>query len=238
MSIWVRIICFLTGYACGLLETGVLYGKAKGVDIRKHGSGNSGTTNALRVLGPRAGIVVFIGDFCKAFLPCLAAQLIFRHIFPESYLVLVLYAGIGAVVGHNFPFYLKFHGGKGVAATAGLVVGLLDPVMTLILLAVFVVTVAVTKYVSVGSMVLMVAFSAIYIFRAETGRLCFVSGHPSSEHARTESIILILFVSVMTICRHRENIRRLMEHRENKLNFKAKPEVEKESEETKEGGNT
>ena len=80
MTILIRIICLLAGYGCGLLETGVIYGKLAGIDIREHGSGNSGTTNALRVLGFKAGLVVFLGDFCKSFIPCLIARFIFKGI--------------------------------------------------------------------------------------------------------------------------------------------------------------
>ncbi len=213
-----RILCFLCGYLCGILETGVIYGKIKGVDIRQHGSGNSGTTNALRVLGKKAGLVVFIGDFCKSFIPCLIARFVFIGSYPNTYLLFVLYVGIGAVVGHVFPFYLKFKGGKGVATTAGTVVGILDPLMIVVLLALFILIVALTRYVSLGSILLMVEFSAFYIISALAGRFCFAPG--VDDNAIIESTVIIVLIAIISITKHRTNIVRLIKHEENKLSFK------------------
>ena len=114
-----RIICLAIGYVCGLLQTGYLVGKMNHVDIRKEGSGNAGSTNALRVLGWKAGAMTFAGDVIK----CLAAVLIARYLYRDTQYVplLAMYAGMGATLGHNFPFYLKFKGGKGIAVLAGLI---------------------------------------------------------------------------------------------------------------------
>ena len=109
-----RVICLLIGYVFGLFQTAFFYGKVKGIDIREHGSGNSGTTNALRVLGPKAGVVVFLGDCLK----CMIAVYLTKFIFGESHsdmiYLLCLYTAAGAILGHNFPFYMKFKGGKGI----------------------------------------------------------------------------------------------------------------------------
>ena len=117
----IRIICLLIGYVFGLLQTAYLYGKAHGIDIRQYGSGNAGTTNTLRVLGTKAGLIVFAGDCLK----CMAAVWLVRLLFGSAHeamiYLLCLYAGAGAILGHNYPFYLKFKGGKGIAATAGMV---------------------------------------------------------------------------------------------------------------------
>ena len=116
-----RGICLILGYVCGLLQTGYIYGKIHGIDIRQYGSGNSGTTNALRVLGKKAGLIVFIGDAFKALIPCLLVRAFCLgrpELTGEAYL-LVLYLGFGVILGHNFPFYMNFKGGKGIAATAG-----------------------------------------------------------------------------------------------------------------------
>lgn len=117
----IRIVCLLIGYVFGLFQTGYFYGKAHGIDIRQHGSGNSGTTNALRVLGTKAGLIVFAGDCLK----CMAAVWLVRLLFGGSYhsiiYLLCLYTGAGAILGHNYPFYMHFKGGKGIAATAGMV---------------------------------------------------------------------------------------------------------------------
>ena len=217
MTIIIRFLCLIIGYACGLLETGVLYGKAKGIDIREHGSGNSGTTNALRVLGKKAGLVVFIGDFCKSFIPCLIVNLVGTHFFADTYLLYVLYIGFGAVLGHNFPFYLNFKGGKGVATTAGTIVGLLSGWMILILLILFVATVAVSRYVSLGSILLMIEFTVLYFIFAINGFLCFNPQIASSKTAMIESMILVVLFSGLAIYKHKANILRLKNHEENKL---------------------
>ena len=219
MEITFRILCLVIGYFCGLIETGVIYGKLKGVDIRKHGSGNLGMTNALRVLGPKAGLVVFIGDLLKAFLPCLIVNIVFRVWYPDTYMLYVLYTGLGAVLGHNFPFYLKFKGGKGISSSAGAIIGLLNPWMCLILLAVFVIVVLITKYVSVGSICLMIGYMIVFISFALNDMLCFDRSIPESKAAMIESIILSVILATLAICRHKANIQRLINHKENKLSF-------------------
>lgn len=221
-----RIICLLAGYMCGLLETGYLYGKMNGIDIRKHGSGNSGTTNALRVLGKKAGLVVFLGDFLKAFIPCIVVRLIMKDMAPDTYLLYVLYAGFGVVLGHNFPFYLKFKGGKGIAATAGTIAGLLDPVMIVTLLILFVVVVAITRYVSLGSILLMLGFVAEYIVFAFNGRFCFDINNANSRNAMYESIVIAVLFAFLAIYRHKANIVRLVKHEESKIGEKKKESIE------------
>ena len=96
-----RIICLAAGYLFGLLQTGYIYGRLNKIDIRNYGSGNSGTTNALRVLGKKAGAVVFFGDFLKAFIPCILVRILFRD-RPEIACLLVLYTGLGVILGHNY----------------------------------------------------------------------------------------------------------------------------------------
>ena len=115
-----RLICVLVGYVFGLIQTGYLYGKKNGVDLRKKGSGNAGTTNALRTMGWKAGGVTLLGDCFK----CVAAVVVVHMIYGKTHTdmmpLLSMYAGMGVVLGHNYPFYLNFKGGKGIAATAGL----------------------------------------------------------------------------------------------------------------------
>lgn len=116
-----RIVSILLGYLFGLFPTGVLYGKAHNVDIRSKGSGNSGMTNSLRVLGWKAGVVVFFGDCLKAVAAMVIIWAVARTRYPDAVKLLELYAGFGAVLGHNFPFYMKFKGGKGIASSVGIV---------------------------------------------------------------------------------------------------------------------
>lgn len=220
MTILIRIICLLAGYGCGLLETGVIYGKLAGIDIREHGSGNSGTTNALRVLGFKAGLVVFLGDFCKSFIPCLIARFIFKGIYPDAYLLYVLYVGFGAVLGHVFPFYLGFKGGKGIATIAGTVVGLLEPLMILILFILFASALAISRYMSVASILLMIEFVIVYIIFGLTGQLCFNLSNPGSKMAFIESVVIAVLFASLAIFKHKANIIRLINHEENKFHFK------------------
>ena len=103
-----RLICLCIGYCIGCIETAYVVGRIWQVDLRQHGSGNLGTTNALRVLGKKAGALVFIGDIMKSVI----AFVICRAIFGSN--LAGVYGSVGAVLGHNYPFYLKFKGGKGI----------------------------------------------------------------------------------------------------------------------------
>ena len=105
-----RIISALLGYLFVLFTTGVLYGNAHHVDIRSKGSGNTGTTNSLRVLGWKAGVIVFLGDCLKAVAAMVIIWFVAKDRYPDTVKLLELYAGFGAVLGHNFPFYMKFKG--------------------------------------------------------------------------------------------------------------------------------
>ena len=116
-----RIISALLGYLFGLFPTGVLYGNAHHVDIRSKGSGNTGTTNSLRVLGWKAGVIVFLGDCLKAVAAMAIIWFMAKDRYPDTVKLLELYAGFGAVLGHNFPFYMKFKGGKGIASSVGII---------------------------------------------------------------------------------------------------------------------
>ena len=208
MTVFIRIACLICGYFCGLLETGYIYGKFKGIDIRNYGSGNSGTTNALRVLGKKAGLVVFIGDLFKAIIPCVIVRLLTKDSYPDTFLLFVLYIGLGVVMGHNFPFYLKFKGGKGVAATAGMIIGLMIPWMILILLVLFVAVVAVTRYVSLGSLV--VAFYLVI------NTLAWHMDSPYFVHMLCVSFVFAFFA----FFQHRANIARLLNGTEHKIGEK------------------
>lgn len=208
-----RILCIIIGYVFGLFQTGYIYGKYKGVDIRTKGSGNSGTTNALRVMGKKAGAIVFLGDLVKMW----AAMAVTLFLFNRGVLhdpkgeLLALYTGIGTVLGHNYPFYLGFKGGKGIACTAALILAM-DGRITLIDLAVFVITVLVTRYVSLGSILVVILFFLLWCSLGAAGKLA-ISGSPYF----IESCAVVLFWAVLAIWRHRTNIVRLRQGTENKL---------------------
>ena len=208
-----RIVCILIGYIFGLFQTGYLYGRMNHVDIRKMGSGNAGSTNALRTLGVKAGVCTFLGDSFKCIFAVLAVRLIFGGNYGEILPLLSIYAGLGAVLGHNFPFYLGFKGGKGIAAMAGFLAALTNLWITLIALVVFVTIVAVTKYVSVGSIAVVLIFFAGVVFRGQTGSYGMESVYLYEMYA------VAGFLALLAIWKHRANIQRLMNGTENKISF-------------------
>lgn len=207
-----RVICLVMGYVFGLFQTGYIYGKVNGIDIRQHGSGNSGSTNALRVLGVKAGAIVFFGDFLKTVIPCFLVRVLFAK-QPEYIYALILYTGFGVILGHNFPFYLKFKGGKGIAATAGIMFSL-DIRLTLICLAAFVLIVAVTRYVSLGSLIVSAIFLIWNVMMGQMG------AYGLSPASRPEFYAVSFVIAAMAFWRHRANIVRLAQGKENKIGAK------------------
>ena len=132
----IRVVCLLIGYVFGLFQTAYIYGKMHGIDIRTVGSGNAGTTNTLRVLGTKAGLIVLAGDIMKTMLAILIVKMLFGNSHADMLYMLVLYTAAGAILGHNYPFYLGFKGGKGIASTAGLILSM-PPVFILVGVIVF-----------------------------------------------------------------------------------------------------
>ncbi len=220
-----RIVCVLTGYVCGLFQTSYILGKLNGIDIREHGSGNAGTTNMLRTLGTKAGLITFAGDVLK----CIAAVLICLALFyrkdvnPEMLQLIKIYAAAGAILGHNFPFYLGFKGGKGIACTAGWIITM-DPIMVLIGLVVFFGIFFTTHYVSLGSICLIVTFFIELVIMSLNNLGAFRSiTHPVA----VECIIITGLLCGMALFRHRENMVRLIHHNEKKTYLFKKGEMEK-----------
>lgn len=207
-----RIICILTGYILGLVQTGYIYGKANHIDIREHGSGNVGTTNTLRTLGIKAGAITFLGDLCKAMLAILIAWLIFRNTYPESVKVLQMYAGLGAVLGHNYPFYLKFKGGKGIACTSGFILACYWQFVP-VCLVLFIVAVAVTRYVSLGSILVVIAFFIQLVVYGQMGKIAGGMG------SLQEVYVIGAIFTLLALWKHKENVKRLLKGTENKFEF-------------------
>lgn len=207
-----RILLLIIGYFIGNIETGYIFGKLNKMDIRNYGSGNAGATNTLRVLGPKAGLIVFFGDFCKSLIPCLVVRYIFRDNVSLSY-VYMLYIGLGVVLGHNFPFYLGFKGGKGVASTAGIIMAL-DYRIAFVCLAIFILIVAITRYVSLASIVVMIIFIGMSHMLVKTN-YGFTDGSSSMEFR-----LLIVIIGFLSIFMHRANIKRLLSGTENKIGKK------------------
>lgn len=197
-----RLICIGIGYVFGLFQTAYIYGKMHGIDIREHGSGNAGTTNTLRVFGTKAGLTVLVGDIIKCMLAIAVVSFIYKD-QPDLLYLYKLYTAAGAILGHNFPFYLNFKGGKGIAATAGLILSFhptFIPVGVIIFFGIFLTT----HYVSLGSLLVYVGFMIQLIASGELGLL---GNMPTGN--RIEMYILGFLLAVMAFYKHKENIVRL-----------------------------
>lgn len=206
----VRVICLFIGYVFGLFQTAYIYGKYKGIDIREHGSGNAGTTNTLRVLGTKAGLIVFAGDVLKCMLAILVVRLLFGNSYQNIIYLLVMYTATGAILGHNYPFYLGFKGGKGIAATAGLVLSF-HPLFIPVGVILFFGTFLTVHYVSLGSLLVYAGFMIELVWAGQTGLF------ESMTQANLYELYAVgAFLTVMAYWKHRENIVRLLKGNERK----------------------
>ena len=205
-----RIASLVIGYLFGIIQTAYIYGKMNGIDIREHGSGNAGTTNALRVLGKKAGAIVFAGDFLKCFLAIHLVQIIFKNSAADILPLIGLYGATGCILGHNFPVQLNFRGGKGIACTAGLLAAF-DVRIGVIALLTFLAIVIVTRYVSLGSMVIVTEFALFIIVFGQLGL------YHMAQAPLIEMYVLAAFLAGMAIYRHRANIVRLLNGTENRI---------------------
>ena len=206
------IISIIGAYLLGSIPSAVWIGKAvKGVDVREHGSKNAGATNTMRVLGVKTGIPVLLIDVFKGFAAVkLATLLPAFEIGTNAFVNFQLALGAAAVLGHIFPIFAGFRGGKGVATVVGILLAL-HWQATLVAIAVFLITLFISKYVSLSSMMMGLSYpvSVIFIFT-------------------TDSISLIIFsivVSILLIITHRKNISRLVHGNENKATFLFKKSV-------------
>jgi glycerol-3-phosphate acyltransferase PlsY len=190
-----------------MVQTAYIIGKVMArIDIRDFGSGNAGTTNTIRVLGPKAGIMVFLCDIIKGGLAFTLCAVLFNgsgSFLMGSSVLPGVYGGLGAILGHCFPFYLKFKGGKGMAAAIGLML-CLDVKSALIAYAVGIATVAVTRYISLATLIVIAIYPVIlWLFKFEI-----------------ECIMVLFVIACLIWYLHRANIGRLLKGTENKFNFK------------------
>jgi glycerol-3-phosphate acyltransferase PlsY len=186
----------IVSYLLGSIPTGYWMGLAwKGIDVRKQGSGNLGATNVFRVLGPKPGLTTLAIDIFKGLLPVLWS----KHLFPHD-LMLALAAGIAAILGHTTSAFVGFRGGKGVATSAGVFAALL-PIPFTVAVAVFLTVFAITKYVSLGSLIAVLTLAAS----------SFVVSEPPP--LRGAAVLVAIFV----FWTHRSNIQRLLHGTENQL---------------------
>ena len=202
----INIFIIIGAYLLGSIPSAVWIGKAaKGVDVREHGSKNAGATNTMRVLGVKTGIPVLLIDICKGYAAVTLA--LFSPTFDpltNAFVNFQLVLGAAAVLGHVFPVFAGFRGGKGVATIVGVLLAL-HWQATLIAIAVFLITLLISHYVSLGSLIMGLSFpiSVICIFK-------------------TDSISLKIFsvaVSILLLITHRKNISRLLKGKENKATF-------------------
>jgi len=198
--VWKIILSAVLGYLLGCIPTGVLVARIYGVrDIRTLGSGNSGTTNVLRNLGWLPSVLTLVGDCLKGYVACLIG----RQLGGDAGM---LVGGLCAILGHDFPVFMGFKGGKGIATSLGLIIAI-NPWLALALLAVQIIAVALTRYMSVASLITTVAFPIL---------VCF------TERSR-ENFPLFLgaacVASLLSLFGHRSNIQRLIKGEENRLDF-------------------
>lgn len=203
------IFVLVIGYLLGSLNTSIIVGKFYGTDIRKHGSGNAGMTNTLRTLGKVAAVLVIIGDILKGVLSYLIGNFVVCSVPASISLNLIgiggMLGGIAAIAGHNWPIYFGFKGGKGILTSFSVVL-MMDWKLGLMLLGLFIVIVAITRYVSLGSIIACIAF-------------------PIGAYIKGNGVLFIIFatiLAVLAISRHNANIKRLFSGTEAKIGAKKK----------------
>lgn len=209
----IAIILLLIGYAFGCFSTGYLVGKMNGHDIRSEGSGNIGTTNALRTMGAKGGALTFGGDLLKTFIPTLLVRFVLcpkMGYDPVTTYMLVLVTGLGVVIGHNFPVNLHFKGGKGIAVSAAVIVASCSNskqgwIMIGIALLAFIVVVGISRYVSLGSLLVVWCFPVYTLMM-----------YPKEDTFVLLLVISLIFTTLAYI-KHAGNIKRLAQGTERKL---------------------
>lgn len=214
-----RLISILIGYVFGLFQTSYIIGKMYKTDIREHGSGNAGTTNALRTFGKKAGAITLLGDCLKCVLAIVAVRLIFAGRETEMMPLLYIYAAAGCILGHNFPITLGFRGGKGIAASVGFLIAF-DWRMFVICAVVFLALFFTTHYVSLCSLTTYMTALIALIVIGETG------GYGMDRMHTTEMYLVMTALTVLAFWRHRANIVRLSKGTESKV-FLSKSKTKK-----------
>lgn len=217
-----RIGAVLIGYFFGaVFQTGYWLGKFNHIDIREHGSGNAGTTNVMRTMGKKAGAITYVVDTVKAVAASLIVRLLFSGQGNDMLFVHVLYCGLGVVLGHNFPFYLNFRGGKGIAASSGVILSLIpyNWILSVLGFLTFAIVTLLSKYVSLGSLCLMGGFFAEMVIFGQCGYYRV----PRSE--LIEIYILTFVIAGLAFIRHGANIKRLLAGTERKIGQKKEDEA-------------
>ena len=198
----IYLIIIIVAYLLGNISTSYIVAKKlAGVDIRTQGSGNAGSTNVLRTLGKKAGALTFIGDVLKGLIAILLAKFI-AYIAHLDQATCAYLAVVAVVLGHNYPVFLGFKGGKGVATSLGSMLGM-NPIIALTCLGFFIIIVAITKYVSLGS-ILGIGLSPIIMM----------------INHNNKGVLVTLFLTISVVLTHKENIKRLLKGTERKIGEK------------------
>ncbi|MDO5145427.1 MAG: glycerol-3-phosphate 1-O-acyltransferase PlsY [Eubacteriales bacterium] len=202
---WYFVGAIVAGYFLGCIQSGFFIGKIAGLDIRQYGSGNAGTTNVLRTLGKSRALCTFLGDALKGFIPVLVVKYLMGPSVPElNSELLQLVIGFAVVMGHDYPFFLNFRGGKGIATTAAVMMAF-DWRIGLCCFVIFVTVVALTRYVSLASILLSLGLLVeMFVF------------HPG----RWDLLAVTVLYTFFAVYRHRANIKRLLAGTESKLGQK------------------
>jgi acyl phosphate:glycerol-3-phosphate acyltransferase len=208
MSLTLAPLMALGAYLIGSFPSGYLVGRAKGVDLRQEGSGDIGATNALRVLGKKWGYLVFAADIFKGWLSVTLAYALANRYAPEQVTVMGILAALFALVGHNFPIWLRFKGGKGIATSAGIMIALFPIWTFLVALVVWVALFYGTRYVSVASIAAAISLPVTTGLLALAGKCDWLL------------VAIGVLMCILATWRHKSNIQRLLAGTESKFEKK------------------
>jgi glycerol-3-phosphate acyltransferase PlsY len=214
------VLAMIVGYLLGSIPSGVIVGRASGVDVHQSGSGKTGATNVLRSAGWGAGLIVATADALKGAIPVLLAHFLFapvgHGVTATASAWIATAAGLAAVLGHTFPIYVGFKGGRGVATTGGMALALAWPA-ALLALVVFILPIVVTRYVSLGSIVGASLLPFVYL-----GLTGIIQRNPLT--GADWATFAALFIAAIAIdVSHRDNIERILNGTERRLGEKATP---------------
>ena len=195
-------VVIIVSYLVGSIPSGLILGRIRGIDVREYGSGNIGTTNVLRTLGKKFGAIVMAADLLKGVVAVLLARYVIGAPAGE------MAAALAVVAGHDWSLYLRFRGGRGVATSAGALI-VMAPLVAAAGIVTFVAVVALTRYVSLGSIA------------AAAGTVIVMAVFTALDRAPFEYLIFIGIAVALIVFQHRENVARLLAGTENKLGQKA-----------------
>lgn len=232
MSLW---LCPIVAFLIGSIPFGVLIARTKGIDIRSHGSGNIGATNVFRIVGKRFGILCFILDALKGFIPTLLGVSLIRYVGQDELMIirpLVSYAylfpsssqaiaqslqvvvGLCSILGHNYSPWVGFRGGKGIATSAGVLIALM-PAAVMILVLVWIVVFALTRYVSIASVITAASLPVLTLWGS------WYHGKIADQTWNRPLFVFSVIIALLAVWKHRTNLKRLRDGTEHRFQRKS-----------------